>query len=144
MEHAGKVAVPVYASARPSAGLSEDLDRQQDAPRKLIGPRLPGSAGRQLLAPRRLRGMAPLVAHEPATPNGHHSRSATSHAEAFYLQKQMQAQTPMVFVLEDGAEVQGVVEWFDRDSIKVRNHTRTLLFKRGIKYLYKAGGEHSL
>ncbi len=56
-----------------------------------------------------------------------------------YFQKQMQAQTPLVFVLEDGERLQGVVEWFDRDTIKVRNTTRVLLFKRSIKYLYKAG-----
>jgi sRNA-binding regulator protein Hfq len=53
--------------------------------------------------------------------------------------KLMQTQTPMVFVLEDGESIQGVVEWFDRDTIKVRNATRILVFKRSVKYLYKAG-----
>ncbi len=59
------------------------------------------------------------------------------HAESLYLQKQMQAQTPMVFVLEDGEHLRGVIEWFDRNTIKVRNSTRVLLFKQSIKYLYK-------
>jgi sRNA-binding regulator protein Hfq len=45
----------------------------------------------------------------------------------------------MVFVLEDGEQVRGVIEWYDRETIKVRNSTRTLIFKRAIKYLYKDG-----
>jgi sRNA-binding regulator protein Hfq len=60
-------------------------------------------------------------------------------AELFYLQKQIQLQTQMVFILEDGARVQGVVEWYDRNSIKVRGKSRMLLYKSAIKYLYKAG-----
>jgi sRNA-binding regulator protein Hfq len=60
-------------------------------------------------------------------------------AELFYLQKQIQLQTQMVFVLEDGARVQGVIEWYDRHSIKVRGKSRMLIFKSAIKYLYKAG-----
>jgi len=60
-------------------------------------------------------------------------------AELFYLQKQIQLQTQMVFVLEDGDRVQGVVEWYDRNSIKVRGKSRVLIYKSAIKYLYKAG-----
>ncbi|HLJ78923.1 MAG TPA: hypothetical protein VKT75_15995 [Acidobacteriaceae bacterium] len=75
-----------------------------------------------------------------------------SHAEAFYFQKQMQSQTPMVFVLEDGERIEGVIEWYDRNAIKVRctairsssprisdTATRALIYKSCIKYLYKAG-----
>jgi sRNA-binding regulator protein Hfq len=60
-------------------------------------------------------------------------------AELFYLQKQIQAQTPMVIVLEDGERVEGCIEWYDRDSLKVRGHTRTLIYKSAIKYMYKVG-----
>ena len=60
-------------------------------------------------------------------------------AELFYLQKQIQLQTQMVFILEDGARIQGVVEWYDRNSIKVRGKSRVLIYKSAIKYLYKAG-----
>ncbi len=113
-------------------------DRAQDiGPRKLVRPYL-SPASMPVPAPRRLRGAAPLVAHEGVQPVTRPTKAATSHAETFYFQKQMQAQTQMVFVMQDGEEIQGVVEWFDRDSIKVRNHTRVLLFKRGIKYIYKA------
>jgi sRNA-binding regulator protein Hfq len=60
-------------------------------------------------------------------------------AEMFYLQKQIQLQTPMVFILEDGARIQGIVEWYDRNAIKVRGKSRVLIYKSAIKYLYKAG-----
>ena len=61
------------------------------------------------------------------------------HAELFYLQKQIQSQTPMVIVLEDGERVDGCIEWYDRNSLKVRGRTRTLIFKSAIKYMYKLG-----
>jgi len=60
-------------------------------------------------------------------------------AELFYLQKQIQSQTPMVLVLEDGQRVQGVIEWYDRNSIKVRGKSRVLIYKSAIKYIYKSG-----
>jgi sRNA-binding regulator protein Hfq len=69
----------------------------------------------------------------------HEDHGSNRQAELFYLQKQIQLQTQMVFILEDGARVQGVIEWYDRNSIKVRGRSRVLLFKSAIKYLYKAG-----
>lgn len=66
--------------------------------------------------------------------NGHES----THAEAFYFQKQAQTQTLMVFVLEDGEHIEGYIEWYDSDVIKVKSHSRTLIYKSSIKYLYKA------
>jgi len=61
------------------------------------------------------------------------------HAELFYLQKQIQAQTPMVIVLEDGEVVEGCIEWYDRNSLKVRGRWKTLIYKSAIKYMYKLG-----
>jgi sRNA-binding regulator protein Hfq len=61
------------------------------------------------------------------------------HAELFYLQKQIQSQTPMVIVLEDGEQVNGCIEWYDRNTLKVRGKTRTLIYKSAIKYMYKLG-----
>lgn len=77
------------------------------------------------------------VRHFAATPM--EDAGSNRQAEQFYLQKQIQQQTQMVFVLEDGARVQGVVEWYDRHCIKVRGRARTLIYKSAIKYLYKAG-----
>ena len=61
------------------------------------------------------------------------------HAELFYLQKQIQSQTPMVIVLEDGERVDGCIEWYDRNSLKIRGRTKTLIYKSAIKYMYKLG-----
>ncbi|MGA2217285.1 MAG: hypothetical protein ABSG51_04315 [Terracidiphilus sp.] len=59
------------------------------------------------------------------------------HAELFYLQKQIQSQTPMVIVLEDGETIEGRIEWYDRNSLKVRGRQKSLLYKSAIKYMYK-------
>jgi sRNA-binding regulator protein Hfq len=67
-------------------------------------------------------------------------RDTSSHqAELFYLQKQIQSRTPMVIVLEDGERVDGCIEWYDRNSLKVRGRTKTLIYKSAIKFMYKLG-----
>ena len=60
-------------------------------------------------------------------------------AELFYLQKQIQSQTPMVIVLEDGEHIEGCIEWYDRHTLKVRGRYRMLVFKSSIKYMFKQG-----
>jgi sRNA-binding regulator protein Hfq len=65
--------------------------------------------------------------------------TAQRQAELFYLQKQIQSQTPMVIVLEDGEQVEGCIEWYDRHTLKVRGRSRILIFKSAIKYMYKQG-----
>jgi RNA chaperone Hfq len=63
--------------------------------------------------------------------------SQDHHAELFYLQKQIQSQTPMVIVLEDGEKIEGRIEWYDRYSIKVRGRLKSIIYKSAIKYMYK-------
>jgi RNA chaperone Hfq len=58
-------------------------------------------------------------------------------AELFYLQKQIQSQTPMVIVLEDGEQLEGYIEWYDRNCLKIRGRAKTLVYKSAIKYMYK-------
>lgn len=67
-------------------------------------------------------------------------------AELFYLQKQIQSQTPMVIVMEDGELVEGCIEWYDRNALKIRGRWKTLVYKSAIKYMYKLGdtGRQSL
>ncbi len=65
--------------------------------------------------------------------------SAHRQAEMFYLQKQIQSQTPMVIVLSDGEQIEGQIEWYDRNSLKVRGKTKSLIYKSAIKYMYKLG-----
>jgi hypothetical protein len=89
-----------------------------------------------------------LIARTSAPRTG--SAPDASHAESFYLQKQLQTQTPMVFVLDDNQRIEGCIEWYDRNAIKVRStfsspfrggegSSRILIYKSSIKYLYKAG-----
>src|SRR5271156_6724974 len=105
-------------------------------PRKLIRPHLPeNSASRGLFS---RRPVSPLTTHHPAH-QSEPSRQESSHAEVFYFQKQVQTQTLMTFVLDDGESIEGFIEWYDRDVIKVRHRGRTLIYKSCIKYLYKSG-----
>ena len=67
------------------------------------------------------------------------AESQSRQAELFYLQKQIQSRTPMVIVLEDGERVEGCIEWYDRNSLKVRGRSKTLVYKSAIKYMYKLG-----
>jgi host factor-I protein len=65
-----------------------------------------------------------------------------TNAENFYYQKQMQSRTPMVIVLRDGEEVHGVIEWYDRNCIKVNRESgqpNLMIYKPAIKYMYKEG-----
>jgi len=66
-----------------------------------------------------------------------------TNAENFYYVKQMQAKTPMVFVLRDGETLHGVIEWYDKCCLKVNRdgEPNLLLYKPNIKYMYKADND---
>ena len=74
-----------------------------------------------------------------------------TNAENFYYIKQMQGRTPMVVVLNTDEEIRGVIEWYDKDCIKVHraNEPNLLIMKSVIRYMYKqteakdAGDGHS-
>jgi host factor-I protein len=64
-----------------------------------------------------------------------------TNAENFYYQKQMQARTPMVIVLQDGEEVHGIIEWYDKTCIKIVREDggpNLMIYKPAIKYMFKA------
>jgi len=65
-----------------------------------------------------------------------------TNAENFYYIKQMQSKTPMVIVLKDGEVLQGIIEWYDKASLKVNRDEgpNLLIYKSNIKYMYKASG----
>ena len=62
-----------------------------------------------------------------------------TNAEEFYYLKQMAAKTAMVIVLEDGEELRGWIEWYDRGAIKLNRNEgpNLLLLKHKIKYMFK-------
>lgn len=109
-------------------------------PRKLVRPKLPPRPlGSRYAGP---RPEQPILAHHATLTAAAALAQESSHAEEFYFQKQVQMQTPLVFVLEDGDQIEGVIEWYDRNVIKVKNSGRVLIYKSSIKYLYKAGEGH--
>jgi len=141
--------IPFPPPAPTPAPPNNTVDLDVIGPRKLIRPRLPENARRDR---RFQRNDEPVLMVPSAAPHIS-SPHETSHAEAFYLQKQVQTQTVMVFVLDDGEKIEGNIEWYDRSVIKVRctsspsfraarsaeSGTRMLIYKSSIKYLYKAG-----
>ena len=62
-----------------------------------------------------------------------------THAEIYYHKKQIDAHTPMVLLLQDGEEIEGTIEWYDRGALKInrRGAPNLLVLKRNIKYMYK-------
>ena len=95
--------------------------------RKLIRPSL-NEIKEAAPPPRR----SPVVQKKPVPPD-------QTNAENFYYVKQMQAKTPMVFVLRDGETLSGVIEWYDKCCLKVNRdgEPNLLLYKPSIKYMYK-------
>jgi host factor-I protein len=63
-----------------------------------------------------------------------------TNAEIYYYKKQIDSHTLMVIVLQDGEEIQGTIEWYDREALKVnrKNEPNILLLKHNIKYMFKA------
>ncbi len=62
-----------------------------------------------------------------------------TNAELFYYKKQIDAHTPMVIVLQDGEEIEGTIEWYDRGALKVnrKDAPNLLVLKHNIKYMFK-------
>lgn len=124
------VAAPAKKTPAPKA------DDTFNGTRKLIRPHLPVGERRR----------EPIHTEDPlshALISDAHPNVESSHAEAFYFQKQIQLQTEMTFVLDDGDEIHGVIEWYDKCVVKVRaGRNRVMIYKAGIKYLYKTSDAH--
>ena len=62
-----------------------------------------------------------------------------TNAEEFYYLKQMNARTPMTVVMEDGEELHGWIEWYDKNALKLNRHgePNLLLLKHNIRYMFK-------
>ncbi len=116
-----------------SQPVADDIETSYNGTRKLIRPHLPTGVER-----RREPRVLALLTH--ALTGELHSVDS-SHAEAFYFQKQIQLQTEMTVVLDDGEPMSGVIEWYDRCVIKLRTsgRRRILIYKSAIKYMYKTG-----
>jgi sRNA-binding regulator protein Hfq len=47
----------------------------------------------------------------------------------------------MVLVLADGEQIEGCIEWYDHNALKLRGRAKTLVYKSAIKYMYKLGDQ---
>lgn len=137
---------------------SESAEKENFANRKLIRPTLPRAENHGNHSP------APVPAQERRERPERHDRGdrgergdrtmgggglgkkpappEQTNAENFYYQKQMQGRTQMVIVLRDGEEVHGIIEWYDRNCIKVNRDSgapNLMIYKPAIKYMYKEG-----
>ena len=65
---------------------------------------------------------------------------AETNAEIFYYKKQMDQHTLMTIILNDGEEVEGTIEWYDRNALKInrKGAPNIMLLKHNIKYMFKA------
>jgi sRNA-binding regulator protein Hfq len=125
-----------------AVGRAPEPEREGFTSRKLIRPTLNQRA--------ELRGEAPLDRRErpmgerqPGPMGPMNAKKSPppeqTHAENFYYQKQMQAKTPMVIVLQDGEELHGIIEWYDKNCLKLlrSGSSNVLIYKPAIKYMYK-------
>lgn len=143
-----------------SAPAGASADKENYGNRKLIRPTLPrgenhgnhGSHNATVTLPERRermerhdRGERMDHRNDRASMGGAGKKTAPpeqTNAENFYYQKQMQSRTPMVIVLRDGEEIHGIIEWYDRNCIKVNRDSgepNLMIYKPAIKYMFKEG-----
>ena len=128
--------MPVKRARMETKTAARVEDNTFNGTRKLVRPTLPPIERRR----------DPVYTEDPLTHamiSDTHGTPESSHAKAFYFQKQMQQQTEMTVVLEDGEQLHGIIQWYDRCTVKLRaGRARILVYKAAIKYLYKTSDAH--
>ena len=119
-------------------------DQESFANRKLIRPSLNRTDHNHNHLPSPAGERRPDRGDRSGDRNGGGRKAAPpeqTNAENFYYQKQMQSKTPMVIVLRDGEEIHGVIEWYDRNCLKINRSgaANVMVYKPSIKYMYKEG-----
>ncbi len=109
--------------ASRQAPITERNEVTTNVNRKLIRPKLTELKDQSHMKPARRRPVPP----------------EQTNAESFYYIKQMNSKTPMVVVLQDGEEIHGVIEWYDKSCLKVNRSDKPnlLVLKHNVKYIYK-------
>ncbi len=113
--------------------------------RKLIRPSLNRDQARAAEpAPETRERTAERTPRAPERSSGASAKKAApaeqTHAENFYYQKQMQSKTAMVVVTRDGEELHGVIEWYDKNCIKLNRgsgQSNLMIYKASIRYMFK-------
>jgi len=121
--------------------------------RKLIRPNLTEIKERMNLDKERERERGEREQHEHRPDRGdrgdrekdaQHKRMhppTDTFAESYYYLKQMNKKTPMAVVYADGQIVEGYIEWYDRNCIKLNREgaPNLLIYKSSIRCIYKVG-----
>lgn len=130
--------------ASDSAAVGRAPEKEEFVSRKLIRPSLrkvegQGNGAATEMAPEALKERPARRNAERPQKNGASALEQT-HAEDFFYQKQMAAKTLMTVVLKNGEVVHGVIEWYDRNCIKLNRAGKPnlLLYKPGIRYMHKS------
>jgi len=110
--------------------------------RKLIRPNLAEIKGKQALKASAAEA-APRGSGNNTSLRRRLAPPEQTSAEAFYYLKQMNSKTPMVLLMDNGEELRGHIEWYDRGCLKVHReeHPNLLVYKHSIKYMYKQEDE---
>lgn len=102
-------------------------------------------ANRKLIRPSLSDVTAGASKYQPA-PGRKRVPPDQTHAENFYYVKQMNNRTQMVLKLTNGEEIRGIIEWYDRDCIKVNRDEapNLVIFKTSIMYMFKEEELHGI
>jgi sRNA-binding regulator protein Hfq len=126
---------------RPNlAEIKEKIKNAEPAPKPPAPPQ-----PQPVMQPRPIHQGPPMSSGRPSSmpprgqgPKKMHPPTDTS-AESYYYLKQMSKKTPMAVVFADGEVIEGYIEWYDRNCIKLNrdNAANLLVYKSKIKYMYK-------
>jgi sRNA-binding regulator protein Hfq len=113
-----------------------EIPQEEFVNRKLIRPAMPTGNGGAAAAPAPERSER---VHKPREKRPSILTPETTHAEAYYFQKQIQARTRMTMKLKNGEEITGVISWYDRHCLKVERSGKpdVLVYKQGIRFMHK-------
>ncbi|HEY7405955.1 MAG TPA: RNA chaperone Hfq [Candidatus Angelobacter sp.] len=119
----------------------ERTQQEEFVSRKLIRPSLSSPAPRTEPVSERRERLERTDRMPSNGPRRNGGAPEQTHAENYYYQKQIQGKTPVVVVLKDGEELEGIIEWYDRSCIKLSRGSapHLLVYKPAIRYIYKAG-----
>ena len=128
-----------------SAATQRAPEKEEFVSRKLIRPTLPQTEAKHDAA---LNGIPANgeTQRQERTPRPERKPfvQEQTFAENFYFQKQLQNKTLMTVVLTNGDTVNGTIEWYDKNCVKLNRAGKPnlLLYKPAIRYMYKSSEDN--
>ncbi len=131
-------------SGQESTATQRAPEKDEFVSRKLIRPTMPapeqhsdGGNGTSQVSER------PARAERRERPQRKSFVPEQTFAENFYFQKQLQTKTLLTLVLKNGETINGTVDWYDKNCVKLSRMGKPnlLLYKTAIRYIYKSAEE---